>query len=292
MATYERRQNAVSDPEHKRSVSHDRDSAAAQAAFLSAPHWPSAHLTTMFRLLLAISSVSALTISQTCQNAFTSVASNSDANACLGISALISSFLQPNQSVITQVGTMVGTLCAAQPCSNETLSAVVANITTGCGTELSAAGAGSDSTASSVTSLVQQYYPVVRQIVCLRDGDTNCIVQLLTNIQNTYGQLSVNGLDSTLAAVEKTTSLPTNITCTDCIKETYNLITETFPSTGSTLKSQLDQCGSDFTDGSSPSNIVETAATTTGNTGRGREAIVSGRTAMSVIAALFLGVLA
>jgi len=251
----------------------------------------------MYRLLpalLAVSSVSALTISPSCQNAFTGVANNADANACLSVSSLLSAVINPNASIVTQVGNMVNTLCAAPTCSNATLAAVVSNITSGCSTELSEAGAGSDSTTSAITSAVQQYYGLVRSIVCLKDNNdsgTNCLVQTLTNVQTTYGSLSINSIDTTLAAIEKTTSLPTNITCTDCIKEAYNLVNASFPSISPTLSSELSVCGANFTDGTDPSNIVQTA--TTKSTG-GNAALVlqSGNALVALFGSFLLAALA
>ncbi|KAJ7072215.1 hypothetical protein C8F01DRAFT_1243288 [Mycena amicta] len=252
----------------------------------------------LFFALLAASAVSAL--SPSCQNALTSVATNTDANACLGVSALTSAFLQVNSSFIPQVENLVNTLCAAQPCSNTTLSAVVANITNGCSTELSAAGS-SDSTTATVTGLVQQYYSVARQIVCLKDNDasgTNCLVQTLNNIQSTYGQLSISSFQSTLSNIEATTSLPTNITCTTCLKQALNLIDENFPSTGATLKSDVEQCGSNFTDGASPTNIVETAASTSAGSNSakaklmGLDAVAGAGTVGTLIVSSLLAMLA
>ncbi|KAF7315552.1 hypothetical protein MIND_00070500 [Mycena indigotica] len=216
--------------------------------------------------LLAVAAVSAQSLSTTCQNALTSVASNSDANSCLGIGALVTSFLQPNASLVPQVQNMVNTLCSAQPCSNNTLAGIVANITTGCSAELSATGS-TDSTSATITNLVQQYYPTVRDIICLKDNSdgSNCLVQTLNNVQATYGTLSINNLGPIAKNLVATRSVPANITCTNCLKEAYNLVNEKFPSTGSSLKSDVDGvCGSSFTDGSTPSNIVKTAAATSG----------------------------
>ncbi|KAJ6625512.1 hypothetical protein B0H10DRAFT_2001654 [Mycena sp. CBHHK59/15] len=215
--------------------------------------------------LLVASGVSALSISSTCQTALTQVAANKDANACLGVSSLLSVVLQSNASIITPVDNWLKSLCAAPTCSNATLSAVVTNVTTGCSAELSSAG-GSDGTASSITGLVEQYYPTARQIVCLTDSGTNCVTQTLTNIQNILGTLSLNNIGTIITTALSTTTIPSNVTCTDCTKEAYNILNKNFPSLVSSEASAVQsECGSSFTDGATPANIVE-SATTSGTT--------------------------
>ncbi|KAF7306160.1 hypothetical protein HMN09_00771300 [Mycena chlorophos] len=251
----------------------------------------------LFAALVAASAVSGLSISTQCQGALTSVAANTDANSCLGISALTTAFLETNTSFIPQVTNMVNTICSAQPCSNATLSAVVANITNGCSAEISAAGGSSSDGTATVTSIVEQYYSVARQMLCLKDnGDsgTNCLVQTLTNLQNTYGTFSVSGLSTTLANIEGAKSFPANITCTNCLKEAYNLLNESFPATAGTFESEVNSvCGSNFTDGSAPSNIVETAASTkTDNGAKSLDGVFGAGTLGTLIASSFLAMLA
>ncbi|KAF7361788.1 hypothetical protein MVEN_00523000 [Mycena venus] len=208
--------------------------------------------------LLAASSVSALTISSTCQAALTGVATNSDANACLSASSLLSVVLQSNASIITPVDNWLKSLCSAAPCSNATLSAVVTNITTGCSAELSSSP---DSSASTLIPLVEQYYTTARKIVCLADSGTNCITQTLTNIQSILGTLSISNIGDVITKAATTTSLPTNITCTDCLKQAYNVLNTDFPSTASSLTSELDsECGASFTDGTTPADIKSTTS--------------------------------
>ncbi|KAJ7924937.1 hypothetical protein B0H13DRAFT_1976805 [Mycena leptocephala] len=220
--------------------------------------------------LFAASSVSALTLSSACQAALTGVATNPDANACLSVSSLLTTVLQPNSSIITPVGSWLKTLCSAAPCSNATLSAVVTNITTGCSAELSSADS-SDTSASTLIPLVEQYYATARKIICLTDSGTNCIVQTLSNIQSILGTLSISNIGDVIEKAFTTTSLPTNITCSNCVKEAFNVLNTDFPSTASTLSSGLNsECGSSFTDGTTPAGIVESASTTgTNNSAKG-----------------------
>ncbi|KAJ7901963.1 hypothetical protein B0H14DRAFT_1263393 [Mycena olivaceomarginata] len=224
--------------------------------------------------ILVASSVSALTISSACQNALTQVATNSDASACLSVSSLLGAVLQSNTSIITPVDNWLKALCSAAPCSNATLSAVVTNVTTGCSAELSSG----DSSASAATliPLVEQYYPTARKIVCLTDSNTNCITQTLTNIQSILGTLSISNIGTIIANAVTTTNLPSNVTCSNCVKEAYNVLNTDFPSTASSLTSDLNtQCGANFTDGSTPTGIVESAKTTGGNNNSGQALTVT-----------------
>ncbi|EEB92613.1 hypothetical protein MPER_08851 [Moniliophthora perniciosa FA553] len=94
-------------------------------------------------------------------------------------------------------------------------------------------------------------------------GDTNCVTQTLTNIQNSVGTLSPNNIVNIVANISTQDSLlnAQNITCTDCIKEAYNIINTDFP-LGSDAQSELQQqCGASFVDGQTPSSITQTAST-------------------------------
>ncbi|KAJ7045642.1 hypothetical protein C8F04DRAFT_1206487 [Mycena alexandri] len=245
----------------------------------------------MYRLfttaLLAASSVSALTlhshrISSACQTSLEGVAANSDANACLSVSSLLTIAIQPNSSIITPVDNWLKALCSAAPCSNATLSAIVSNITTGCSAELASADS-SETSAANLTPMVEQYYAVARQMVCLTDSGTNCITETLTNIQAILGTLSLSNIGTVIANAFTTTTVPSNITCSNCVKQAYNVLNKDFPSTASSLTSELDsQCGANFTgtnsisiaalkrilpgttDGTAATGIVESASTTGG----------------------------
>ncbi|KAJ3514330.1 hypothetical protein NLJ89_g2433 [Agrocybe chaxingu] len=198
----------------------------------------------MFRaaaLAAFVAVVSAQSLSTECTNALAGVAADPAASACLSVG-----------------------LCGSPACSNETLASVVQNVTAGCSTELSGIGFTSDSTPQ-VTSIVQQYYPTVRKVVCLKDGDTNCITQTLTNIEGTVGTLSLNNILQIVA--NPPDNLPTNISCTNCVKEAYNVIRTDVPSIVSDADPALQsQCGASFTDGTTPSGITQSASTADGAT--------------------------
>ncbi|KAK7005623.1 hypothetical protein R3P38DRAFT_3038608 [Favolaschia claudopus] len=217
----------------------------------------------MYRLfttvLLAVSSVSAITLSSGCQSALTGVATNQEANACLSVSSLLTTVFQTNASIVPPIDNWLKQLCSSAPCSNATLSAVVTNITNGCSAELSTANSTGTS-ASMLTPLVEQYYSTARKIVCLTDSGTNCITQTLNNIQSILGTLSIDNIGGVVMQALGTTTLPSNVTCTNCVKEAYNVLNQDFPSTGGLLTSQLNtECGSGFT------GVVQTAKTTGDN---------------------------
>ncbi|KAJ7217927.1 hypothetical protein GGX14DRAFT_357924 [Mycena pura] len=245
-----------------------------------------------FREILCINCQCVLThdrISSNCESALTQVAANPDASACLKVSALLGAALQPNASIVGPVDNWLQSLCGVAPCSNATLAAVVTNITTGCSAELSTADSSS---AASISTMVQQYYPTARKILCLSDSKTNCITQTLTNIQNILGTLSLNNIVDVIENAAKTNSIPSNVTCSNCVKEAYNIFSQDFPSASSGLKGQLQsECGASMIDGSAPSGVVESAATTSAGAGNSAKGLMlsrdglAGLTAAGLIAA-------
>lgn len=82
-------------------------------------------------------------------------------------------------------------------------------------------------------------------------GNNNCAGQTLTNIQNVTGTLS---LDDIVAIVVRGPEVPseslTDLLCTDCMKETYNIFQEDAPGTiGSVAGAReffMEVCGADF----------------------------------------------
>jgi len=234
--------------------------------------------------LLASIGVSAFSISNNCETALTQVAANPDAGACLKVSALLGlgAVLQANSSIVEPVNNWVTSLCNAAPCSNATLAAAVTNITTGCSAELGS------SSAASISTMVQQYYPTARKILCLSDSgtNTNCITQTLTNILAVLGTLSISNIGAVIVNAANTTSIPSNVTCSNCVKEAYNIFSEDFPSASSSLKSELQsECGASMIDGSAPSGIVQTAATASAGAGNSAKAVMLSRGGLASLTA-------
>jgi hypothetical protein len=117
---------------------------------------------------------------------------------------------------------------------------------------------------------VQQYYPVVREIVCLKEyvfpgarvptpespcinifpsnnASQLCLIEELYNIQNDTGTLTPAAIFSPQLIVPILT-LPQNVTCNNCTKEAYNIIIAKYPQdiTSDTNSTISKQCGADF----------------------------------------------
>jgi len=227
-------------------------------------------------------------ISSQCMTGLAQIATNST-SACLSPSSLLSfATVSANTSVIDPINTWLSNVCSIPACSNSTIAAVVTNLTTACSAELSAFGFTSNDTATLI-STVQEAYPTVRDVACLKDGSTNCVTETLTNVQSVIGTLSLTNLEALM--VSTNISLPSNVTCTNCTKAAYNTINTGFPglldSENSTLQSK---CGSSFTDGSTPSGITESADNSTTSSGSNNSApeLISKNTLLGVIASVFL----
>lgn len=84
-----------------------------------------------------------------------------------------------------------------------------------------------------------------------RSGNTNCVTETLTNLQDAVGSnLTLTNIAGLVASGNDTndTSIPSSVTCSNCTKAAYNTVNTDFPglldSENSTLQ---DQCGSSFT---------------------------------------------
>ncbi|KAG6819082.1 hypothetical protein H0H93_015653 [Arthromyces matolae] len=245
----------------------------------------------MFTRALTLSAVlslaaAQLSLSTACQTALTSIAISPDAGACLVPGPLITILTNSSASIVDPINNWLTSLCAAPACSNDTLAGVVANATKGCSTEFATFGISSTD-ISGLTTLVQQYYPAVRQAVCLKHGSTNCVTETLTNAQNILGTLSLTAV-VTIATSGANETLPANVTCTDCVKGIYNIANTAAP--GLIDSSGVSgTCGTSFIDGTTPSDITESASSSTTSTTQGNDAgqlsfnTLSG---LSIIAAL------
>jgi hypothetical protein len=219
----------------------------------------------MFFQLLAIATATgfaAASISENCTAAFLSISSNSAASACLSPTSL-AGVVAGGNSAINSVDQWLDTICPAAPCSNSTLENVVNTIAGGCQSELAAANV--TASTSELVTLVQEAYPTVRQVACLKDGNTNCVTETLTNLQSSTNQ-SIS-LTSIISAVSEFNNLPTSVACTSCIQASYNIVAEQQPSQASKVQQALqDKCGTSFTNGSTPSGVTESASTATAGT--------------------------
>ncbi|KAG6817178.1 hypothetical protein H0H87_011880 [Tephrocybe sp. NHM501043] len=217
------------------------------------------------------------TLSAVASIATAQIATNADVNACLVPSPLITVLANSNASIVEPVNNWLNGLCAAPVCSNDTISAIVVNATAGCSAELATFGISSNDN-SALTALVQQYYPTARKALCLKDGNTNCITQTLTNVQDIRGTLSISNIVSFASNEGSDTTLPVNVTCTDCVKAIYTTLRSDIPRFQHS-DSEKDTCGATFVDGTIPSGITQSASdstqTTTSNQGNGGEHLSS-----------------
>lgn len=78
-------------------------------------------------------------------------------------------------SAVGTIDQWLGKICPAAPCSNATLTTVVNTLVGGCSTELS--NLGITTPASELLSVVEQYYPTVRQVACLKEYVTFNLTQ-------------------------------------------------------------------------------------------------------------------
>jgi len=208
--------------------------------------------------------VSSLSVSSACTQALTGIATNPDAAACLSPGPLVPIFLgSGNTSIVGPIDTWVTSVCASQPCSNTTLAAIVANVTSGCGTELSAFGYTSSISNDMIANVVEQFYPTVRKVVCLKTSNENCVTQTLKNFESVVGALSIQNIITIATQGFNATTNLSNLTCTDCAKAAYNIANQDVGgvfSDNETKSSLQAQCGASFTDGTTPSSIFQGAA--------------------------------
>jgi hypothetical protein len=204
-------------------------------------------------------------ISQNCQNAFLSIVSDKDASSCLNANGLVTAASKTgeNDSLVQPVTDWVTGMCAAGPCSNSTLQMVVETVFKGCSAELGKAGLSTSDTAD-VVKYVQQGYPTVRKVLCLKDNDANklCVNEDLSAIETALGKpLSVTNIIGLTSNVSALLSIPKDKMCSNCVKGAYTIVKQDFPSLVSNIDTFASgQCGSDFVNGQMPSNIQQTAA--------------------------------
>lgn len=87
---------------------------------------------------------------------------------------------------------------------------------------------------------------------CLSSGNNNtlCATETLTNIQNSVGTLSKSGVESLVNQLSngQIPNVPSSALCTDCNKESFNIIKADFPDlVSSQVVSEVSgECGATF----------------------------------------------
>ncbi|KAI6121450.1 hypothetical protein F5141DRAFT_1186672 [Pisolithus sp. B1] len=194
-------------------------------------------------------------ISSQCSSTLVSVAGSPD-SSCLNPNGIVQIVLtSSNSSVIPAVNSWLTGLCALGPCSNSSLEAVFTNLTSGCSSELASLGLTTNGSTNLTTYLVEAY-PTLRQIGCLNDTSANelCVTEELTGVQNVTGTLTINNFITVAGQlISDSSSIPQSAA--------YTIADNNFPALVSNTTSTLQNtCGSSFTDGQTPSGIVETAS--------------------------------
>lgn len=212
-----------------------------------------------------------ISISAGCQTALTNVLAAND-TSCLNPSGLVSVVAavsnSSSTSLVGPLNTWLTGLCSQPLCSNATLSALVTNVTSGCSNELEEVGLGISDPAT-FTALVEQFYPAVRQAFCLKDTSSSsqlCVNELLTDLQNIVGPLSITNIIKVVPQIASgSITVPTNITCSDCMKQAYNIAYTQVPTSIQAEAASLVEgvCGATFTNGAVPTEISESASTST-----------------------------
>ncbi|KAJ7091264.1 hypothetical protein C8R44DRAFT_891661 [Mycena epipterygia] len=231
----------------------------------------------------------AQSLSSDCTNSLKGILASPEA-ACLNPSTLLTFFIGTNQSVPDTINNWLSGLCST---GNDTLAAVVANVTTGCSSDLSGVGA---SVPATLTQIVQEVYPTVRSVVCLKDDASNqlCVTETLNNLEALVGKLDLSNLDvnTLVGEFQKVVTGAANLACTNCTKAAFGLasqFTQQFPQAVSAVDTL---CGSNFIDGSSSDQdgvsqtAVNEAFTTKSN---GALAMPTGKVAGAVMLFLLSG---
>ncbi|ESK97040.1 hypothetical protein Moror_6397 [Moniliophthora roreri MCA 2997] len=241
--------------------------------------------------------VHSLTLSSSCQASLRGLLESDDA-ACLNAPALISSVLgaQDDINVPRIMDSYLTSLCSSGSCSDDSLAAVTRNLTSGCSEDLAALEINLEGLQDKIVDVVQQVYPTVREIACLKDNNANqfCATQTLDNLSKVIGGLNFDDLsflDLFADARRLVQSGAQSLACTDCMKEAFTIARSDFPSIVSQVDDEVSGfCGASFVDGVTPDSVTQTAqpGIFAASQGQGNSASTVFRNAGSVIVGVSL----
>ncbi|KAI6046012.1 hypothetical protein EDC04DRAFT_1861055 [Pisolithus marmoratus] len=223
-------------------------------------------------LLAGAGFAAAQSISSQCSSTLVSVAGSPD-SSCLNPNGIVQIALtNPNSSVVPAVDSWLTGLCALGPCSNSSLQAVLTNITAGCPAELASLGLTNNG-STNLTEYLEEAYPTLRQIGCLKDTSVNqlCVTEELTGVQNATGTVTTGNLTTVVGEiVSGSNAIPQSVTCSNCSKAGYTIAAGNFPTLVANSTSNFENtCGSSFTDGQVPSGISETSSNSSSSSSTG-----------------------
>lgn len=239
-------------------------------------------------------------LSSTCQTTLLNVAGNPEASSCLNVPGLAAVLtLQPNSSAIPVLNTWLQGSCKADPCSNDTINAIAANITSGCQSDISNTGVA-QGTLQTILQDVPLFYPTVRSIACLKtsSNDTLCASSTLLDVQQYVGQpLTADSAMGAISQILSQGSLPANLTCTGCTQaafDTFQADQAMLAANPSVQSAISQQCGADFLSASQPTDVVEGtgSAAPTGSVGSDLSSTGNGAISVALTSGAFLGIVA
>lgn len=253
-------------------------------------------------LVVAVAAVGAAaqdlsSLSSSCQTAVTGILTG-PASTCLGVGGLMSVAMTPaNESFVAPINNWLTSTCSQPACTNATIDSLITNVTTGCSTDLSTAGVTS-SDIESVKTQLENLYPIGREIACLQDksnANAYCVTTTLKAIESYIGQpLSLNTISAIAPKLAASGGeVPKDLVCTSCVQAAYGILK---PYMSNSDIQSVDSyfsgvCGSTFTNGTTPTNIIQTASTATAGSSTASGGAMSLNTGVlgSVVAAM-LGV--
>jgi len=108
-------------------------------------------------------------LSASCTQALKDVDNNPEVQSCLQPDAFVELWqTSPTESIVGPVNTWLSEICATPACSNDLWPTIVQNITTGCAEDIKSQGFTTED-ASTGVQYIQEYYPIVRDIMCLKE---------------------------------------------------------------------------------------------------------------------------
>jgi hypothetical protein len=189
----------------------------------------------------------------------------------MNLSALMSFVLFPDNPPKETINNWLTGMCNVGMCSDTALENIVNTVMKDCGNDLADLNINlSNTDVQQVMDAVKQGYPTVRKIMCLKDNTSGsfCAIDELDQAEKAFSSFDINSIsiDNSTISTALQSALPAlnavamDVVCTSCMKATYNIAHKGFPSLVSLADEVLQStCGANFTDGTSPSGVAQTA---------------------------------